>query len=171
MIATHITMMQGCTYKGDQTVNPTSTCKSVIIEANALDENDILASNLTHMIKTKSMTFKNTGITSLPDITALGTILKILTLELNAQLTSLPANIMSQMQALQQLFLIKNYKLSQLQDTPMPKLWNLEIENCGFESIPYLPAMGKTITVSLCRYDRNSTKLSPVHSFDRTKCL
>ena len=153
---------QDCTYKGTKQVNPDAGCKYVFIKTNSMDQ-DILASNLTHMSLTHTMEFKNTGITSLPDITALATTLRMLILDSNWLLSALPALIMSQLHNLEELYVLKSPELSQLPDVSMPKLWNLEIEHLGFESIPYLPNLGKTITVSILLHNTNTNCYSVQH--------
>ena len=141
-----------CMYKDNQTVNPNAACEKVFVQDNIRDADTIFVADLSHLTAITELYFDQTGITTLPDIRAINSTLLKLSLLSNDQLAVIPSEILGQMQALVSLTLSGSPLLTQIPDVPLVELQHLTIKGI-FGSIPYLPVMGETITVSLkCLY-------------------
>ena len=136
-----------CQYNGDTLVVPTAACTDINILITSRDESTILSGFPDNLVATK-MVLKRTGITSLPDMSKVAATLTKLNLWLNEKLTTLQPERLAQLQKLEQLLLWYAEKLAVLPDLPLPNLWQIVITTTAMTSIPNLPQMCQSVTVS-----------------------
>ena len=139
--------VRSCTYDVDEPVNPASTCTVINVKHIPRDA-DLFVPDLSHVTSVTYLLIQNTGITTLPDISAMKGTMTTLRLFNNKKLTVIPGEILGQFQKLRTLIISFNNILTTLPDVSLSRLTVLQMFKTFFTVTPYLPEMGKTITVS-----------------------
>ena len=138
-----------CSTDGGSTwpTNLDASCVGITVKSNSMI--DITPGALDHLTAVTSLSILHSGLVTAPsEISVLQNTLEVLALNHNYQLTTIPADVLTGLLLLKELFLTSCPLLTSLPDVSLPNLGHLDISYSGFTSVPYLPLMGKTIWVS-----------------------
>ena len=147
LLLTSVYYIHACTYDVNVPVNPDSTCTSLTVK-NIPRDADLFVPDLSHVTSVTFLAIQNTGITTLPDIGPMEATVRTFRLFDNKLLTTIPIEILKELQQMRTFIISFNNVLTVLPDVYLRSLRKLQFFRSYFTSIPYLPEMGKTITVS-----------------------